>query len=261
MTVPSIRSQKGFSLIELMVGAVVSLIIALAVTTFVISLMRANSTTVRTTRVTQDLRMSSELIAKELRRSGYNQNAIQMITNADAYASTFDNMVWGDTQDAQAGDCPATINQGEGSSCLLFSYDRLGINDGTASLEPAGEEWKGFRRVEVGAGRLARGVLQMYVGEDGTEPDCDDAVDASGWHNLTPPGIDITRFALSNATSDPLDLASVPNTTVAVRRVGVQIDARPLQNAGLGEEYTRQVCEEVRVRADEVTYTPPAATP
>lgn len=240
-----LQRQKGFSLIEMMVSMVIGLIVALAVTTLAVAILRNNTEVVQSTRVTQDLRISSELIARELKRAGYNQNAVNLVSNQDGYDSGFDQMIWGDAVDSQAGDCEVVAAVGEASSCLLFSYDRLGINDGAD--DPNGQEWKGFRRVFLEG--TERGVLQMFLGSAADEPDCDDGIDAAGWETLTPPGIDVTNFSLANSVSDPIELATIPGASVQVRSVGIQIVARPI-----GSDRERQICDEVRVRADEVLF-------
>lgn len=234
----------------------VALIVIMGAMSFAVSMMRSNSTTIRSTRVTQDLRMTSEIIARELKRSGFNQNAIQLVTNAP-YESSFDTMEWGATSASVASDCRATRTAGQSSSCVVFSYDRPGVNDSNTSKAPTGEEYKGFRRIVLGTGTKQRGVVQMFVGTAGSDPSCDDGNDAAGWITMTPPGINVTKFALSPTVSAPISLSSLPGATVKVRRIGIQIDGRPVSNVTMKNEYARQVCDEVRIRSDEVAYTPP----
>lgn len=256
----SLGGERGFTLLELLVGMTVSLIVSLGVAALVISLIRANALTVRGTRVTQDLRVTSEIISRELRRSGYNQNAIQLISNAPLFGNGFDDIEWGDTHTATTDDCPITQEVGEASSCIVFSYDRQGINDGETSNDPSSQEWKGFRRIEVTDTSGTRGVMQMFIASSDT-PDCSDPATATGWKTLTPPGIDIVRVSFSDNSSAPMDLSSIPDTTVTIRSVGVDILARPLVSTAFPNEQQRQVCDEVRIRADEVTYTPPVTPP
>ena len=63
------RSQRGFSLIELMISLVVGLIVSGAAVALVASIIKSNSDTVRATRLTQELRATVEVIAREVRRA------------------------------------------------------------------------------------------------------------------------------------------------------------------------------------------------
>ena len=63
------QSHRGFSLIELMVSLVVGLIVSGAALALVASIIKSNSDTVRSTRLTQELRATAEVIARDLRRA------------------------------------------------------------------------------------------------------------------------------------------------------------------------------------------------
>jgi Tfp pilus assembly protein PilW len=64
------RSQRGLSLVELMVGIAVGLFILLAATIVVSSQLGDNRRLLLETQLQQDLRASSDIIARELRRAG-----------------------------------------------------------------------------------------------------------------------------------------------------------------------------------------------
>lgn len=71
--------QRGFSLIELMVALVVTLIVTLAAVSFITSIARASSDGIRVTRLTQELRSLSEVMSREIRRARYVSDPIALV--------------------------------------------------------------------------------------------------------------------------------------------------------------------------------------
>ena len=63
------RTARGFSLVELMVAMVLGLLVVSAVLAFIFSLIRANSETVLSTRLNQEMRATMSLIANDVRRA------------------------------------------------------------------------------------------------------------------------------------------------------------------------------------------------
>lgn len=62
-------AHRGFTLIEMMVAMVLGLIVISAVLAFIFSLIRANSETVLSTRLNQELRATMAVIASDVRRA------------------------------------------------------------------------------------------------------------------------------------------------------------------------------------------------
>lgn len=81
---PKSPTMRGFTLIELMVALVVGLIVVLATTGFVVSVARTNSENIQVTRLTQELRAVSEVMARELRRARYVADPVGLIASAGA---------------------------------------------------------------------------------------------------------------------------------------------------------------------------------
>ena len=72
--------QRGFTMIELMVAVVVGLVVSGAAVLLVASIVKSNSETLRATRLTQELRATTEVIARDLRRA---RSVSDPITNVD----------------------------------------------------------------------------------------------------------------------------------------------------------------------------------
>lgn len=97
--------QTGVSLIELMVGLAVGLIVVAAAIALIVSLMRSNSDSIRSVRLSQELRALSDIAAMEIRRS---RSLLDPLANVGAGAAAF------------AG-CDDMISSG-GNSCVVFAY-------------------------------------------------------------------------------------------------------------------------------------------
>ena len=66
---PAPAHAAGFTLIEMMVAIVLGLLVVGAVLAFIVSLVRANSETVLSTRLNQEMRATMALISNDVRRA------------------------------------------------------------------------------------------------------------------------------------------------------------------------------------------------
>ncbi|QSX78304.1 PilW family protein [Agrilutibacter solisilvae] len=64
-----VHQVHGFSLVELMVGMVLGLIVVAAVVNLVMSIIQSNNQTIRATRLTQELRATTSVIAADIKRA------------------------------------------------------------------------------------------------------------------------------------------------------------------------------------------------
>lgn len=99
------KHARGFTLIELMVALVVGLVVTFAAVSFVVSVAKANSEDIRITRLTQELRALSEIMARDIRRARYVSDSIGNIGQAALAPNVNDPMV---------------IN----GSCISYLYDQ-----------------------------------------------------------------------------------------------------------------------------------------
>lgn len=233
----SIRSrachQGGFSLIELMVALVAGLIVIGAVLSFTVATVRANSETVTSTRLTQDLRTALNLMTREIRRTGYDRGAEMTIaTNSPGLRYT-------------------DVNVNTARDCIVLSYNRPGIN-GTLNIVQTGER-KGFRRVvRNGVGVLEANASLTSVAESA-------CTQTAGWASLTDPAqvdIRVLEFALVERCvfADPDGVPPCqPNSSqisAVVRNVGVTLEGRLVRDASVD----RRVTDSVRIRADDIAF-------
>lgn len=74
--------QAGFTLIELMISIVVGLLLLSTVIGIFIAMIRSDSDNLKSIRLNQQLRATMSLIARDLRRAGYNGGAIADVMTA-----------------------------------------------------------------------------------------------------------------------------------------------------------------------------------
>jgi prepilin peptidase dependent protein B len=153
-------SSRGFSIIELLVGAAVGLTIVAAGTTIVTHQVRDSRAFSIETRLTQDLRTAADIIARDLRRAGY-WGAAASGVRGDEGAAVLANPYAAVAPDVAASDAVR----------LAFSRD-ASENDGVDSNERFGF-------------RLRNGAIELQLGD-------------GNWQALTDPAtLSVTAFEVA----------------------------------------------------------------
>lgn len=142
--------QRGVTIIELMVGLAIGLFIVGGTIKLFVDFMGSNRSVLLEARVNQDLRAAADLIARDLRRAGYWQNAASSVWNASA--SSFNN-------NAYRSIAVGTVN---GSSNITFAYAR----DNTDTVEAA--ENRGFQIGSDGSLQMLNGNIWQSVTDPAT---------------------------------------------------------------------------------------------
>lgn len=249
------RRFHGFSLIELMVALVAGLIVVGAVLTFTVSSLRSNTEYIQATRLTQELRTNLAFATDELRRAGYDENAMTFLMRPPTYTPTSPFATIG-VSNANASD-----------SCVVYAYDRGTGVPGTA--ERSNGEIRALRRVDRPVNGITVGVLEFAESFGTTAPTCGgDQPDyttypvtcnaTSGWCAVSDPRVvDITAFTLSDA--GVITLPATPNAKpLQIRRIGIDMRGRLIRS----QDVVRGARSNIRIRADCVrtapgTYTAP----
>lgn len=100
-------TQRGVSLIELMIAMVAGLIVSGAAVALIVAMMKSNAETIKATRLTQELRATAEIIGRDLRRA---RSVSDPIANINVAAPV----------NACNTIAPAA---GANASCVKFAYD------------------------------------------------------------------------------------------------------------------------------------------
>jgi prepilin-type N-terminal cleavage/methylation domain-containing protein len=238
-------NHRGFSLVELMIALAAGLIVSAAVVAFLLSSFKSNGEYVISTRLTQDLRNTLDLVSRDLRRAGYDQYAVSGM--ATGRISPFSHVRLCDASGACVGDATAPTPP---LTCVIYSYDRNGSNPG--SLDVGNGEVRAVRRVSVTAanGLTNVGVIEYAVSAGSTKPTCTGASpdytqtpvlcnSTSKWCALTDPTkLDITSFVLTDSGAN--------TGGVKLRDITIVMQGRP---SGV-TDYTRGVQTSVRIRSD-----------
>ena len=241
------RAARGFSLTELMIAMVAGLLVSLAGVAFFYSSMRSNTDYVGATRLTQELRNNLDFVSRELRRAGYNGDALTyMSLPATSTSRSPFGMI-------------SLVNNAADNSCVLFAYDRATGNPG--QLEPAQGERHGIRRmvrtINLAGTNTNVGVIEVAQSDaTATTLACDaDGPDyttypptcnaATGWCAMSDPrrlNITALNITLTAQNVDP----SGGNFGTLVRDYAVVISGSLLKDTSV----VQSVNHSIRVRSE-----------
>lgn len=160
------QRQTGLSLVEMLVGIAVGLFIVVGAAKLFADYVVSNKRQMLETRVNQDLRAAADIVARDLRRAGYWNNATAG--------------VWGTGVTSVVPNPHAAASGAVSSTATSVSYTYA--RAAAAQVNAVDDsEFAGFRRAVVGT----VGVLQMQDGQ------------TSGWQAITDPGtVDVTTFSV-----------------------------------------------------------------
>lgn len=256
---------RGFSLVELMIAMTIGLMVAAIVASLFVSIIRANSTTVQLAKLNQDLQATVDIIARDIQRAGYDEDAAWnlardsdgnhvdasgTITTIDQNAmfsafivsagvSTLRDVQCLDTagvQQADATSCsgpvipPAVPNV---YNCILLHYDAN--NNGVIA---GVDEIIGYRRLPV-----TNAAIQSKSWASLPASSAEPCEDASGWNDLV--GNDGT-LNISSLTFTLLP-ASGASPSSRQRSITIGITGQSVRTPGLSVTLER----EVRLRNDQ----------
>lgn len=157
-------SQRGMSIIEMLVGVAVGLIVLTGAIKLMSDTLGSNRRLLLETRVNQDLRAAADLIVRDLRRAGYWNNAV-----SGMFSTT------GATAPAPNPYREIKLESNE----LKYSFAR----DGNDTVDTT--EWAGYR--------LNEGVLEFLASRDSAD-------DSEQWQPLTDPKV----LRVTTLTINPL---------------------------------------------------------
>jgi prepilin-type N-terminal cleavage/methylation domain-containing protein len=245
---------NGFSLVELMVALVAGLIVSYAVVAFTMSSLKSNAEYVQSSRLTQELRNSLDLVSREIRRAGYDENYMSFLSRSDGVTSAFTPVLLDNSNPSPTS-----------GSCIIYAYDRANGTPGTVDVDNG--EVRAIRRVvvtPVGAS-AAVGVIEYAASASGTRPACNGATadysqyppvcDAtSHWCALSDPStLNITQFNLTETASTAI--GSNPSA-IRIRNIAVAIQGRLSGDngtnylGGVSNSYMRGVATTVKIRSE-----------
>jgi Tfp pilus assembly protein PilW len=257
---PSPRKQLGIGLVEMMVATACGLIVSGAAVRFLAASLKSNSDYVVAAAFTQDLRGTTDYVTRELRRAGYDENAMRYIALPEG-------------SDVTSPFAPIqVVREDQDSSCVVYAYDgrtaRTAAGTGPGVIDVAAGEIRAMRRMTRTIGGQLVGVLEVAETSASVPAlDCDapgpdyssypSACNAAtGWCALTDPRqIDVARFSvLDNSAWNP---PTASRNGAKLRELAVTLEAGPIGHP----EYRREGMNTVRVRAECLRPVAPTAEP
>lgn len=219
----SARAAAGFSLVELMIALVAGMIVVGAVLAFTVSSVKANSDYVKSARLMQELRNTSDYVTYELKRAGYDEAAMDYVANPSSLAvSKFSPMLI-DTTDADR-------------NCIIYAYDRQPGTPGGVDLDNG--EIRAIRRSTTTLDGQTVGVIEVAESTGTVTPACGgDGPDYSNY----PATCDTTSGWCPLSDPRVLDVAVFTVGTVATA------DSRGIQHIDLGSGYNDMVLRELEM--------------
>ncbi len=225
-----LRPQHGFSLVELMIAALLALIALGALLTVYDTTLRDSLRQLRQARLQQSLRAVLDLAGADLRRAGFRR--FDPLTDRP-----LDNPFQAGANDLRIGAAAGEA----AASCITYSYDldrdgRLGTGRCPRRGCAPGTDADNDERFGL---RLRRGTVQMRYG--GRDLDCR----RGRWQSLTDPDVEITslRFKLvSRCLALPAGgPCTAARARLLVRQVEIRVGGRLAADPGLAARLQRRV--------------------
>jgi len=223
----STRGQRGLTIVELLVGLAVGLFIVAVATTLLVSRVREHRSLLVESRLMQDLRAASDLVARDLRRA--------------AHWGAASAAVWSrGTGSAIANPYTALSPSSAASDAVSFRFSR----DTTENHHVDDNEQFGFR--------LRNGVIEMLLGSGNWQALTDAGTVVVTDFAITPEVQEIALEGFCAQTCPPGSSTCPPKQQV--RSLAVLISGRSAADGAV----TRMVRSQVRLRNDVIVGACPA---
>jgi len=212
----SIHSSKGFTLIELMIAMVIMLMIAIITVKIESNMFRTSTEAIHMIQLSQEMRSAIQIISRDIRRSGYNDDSLARFLSTQAISS---------------GVTMGSLDENNVANCLRVQYDDL---DGNARNIV-------YRlRVVSSVGRVSAHF--------GALASCDTPIEDAAWLDISDPILTHVmglEFALDNHLTDIAENLKSGNTIqIGVEQISITINARLRTKTAV----TRTITNEVQVR-------------
>lgn len=207
------NSTSGFTLVELMIALVITLIVTLVTVKIESNVFRTNTESILMIQLSQEMRSAIQLIARDIRRSGYNDDSLASFLS---------------TQPISSGVTMGALDDNNVANCLQVRYEDLDGN-------PKNVVYR--LRVITDVGRVS-----AHFGADAT---CNTAVTDAAWNDISDPiqnHVLALEFELNDHLTDIAENPSTGNTIqVGVEQISILINARLRSNTTVNRTITNEV--------------------
>ena len=239
-------SQRGFSLVEMMIAVTVGLVVLAGITQIFATSVGTAADTRKLARVNADLRTAMDLMVHDIQRAGSSFTAVNVLANT--VNNTTNPFTLG-VNDLRVNEAVA-INNVPGT-CITFTYDDG--NDGVVNTnEPVNQ------RQDMYAFYLSNGAINKR--RDGStstanscNPDLVESITDPDRVTITGLTFTVTEQCLNISGIPPRACATLPlpvatNTLAKARQVTITISGRPVEDTT--NTMLRTITNTVRVRND-----------
>ena len=208
--------QRGFTLIELMVSLAILMFIAMVIVFVASSVFRSNAQSIQMIQLSQEMRSSIQLISRDIRRSGYNDDALSGFLT---------------TESIDSGVTMGDLDVNGVADCLQVRYEDL----------------DGLSRNAVYRLRVISSIGRVSA-HFGASATCATALDDNDWSDVSDPvltHVSALDFVLEDQLTEIAESLSTGNTImVGLEQVNIVISA----NLRGDPSVNRSVITEVQLR-------------
>lgn len=210
------RRPGGFTIVEMMVSMTIALAVAAITTSIASNVFAANTQSIYMIQLTQEMRSAIQLISRDIRRSGYEDDALARFLSTEAVDS---------------GVTMGALDADDTANCLQLQYEDLD-----------GDLVNAVYRLRVIS---AVGRVSVHFG---ATSDCDTSMTAAGWADISDPlltSITGLQFVLTDQRTDVAENSDTGNVIqVGVEQISIVISAQLRGNAAVN----RTIVNEVQLR-------------
>jgi prepilin peptidase dependent protein B len=234
------QKQKGMNLIELMIALVLGILVSTAAITVYVNNMKTQTANIQLMRLNQDLRAITDLMVRDIRRSGFATSNPENNFNC-LKSNPFNKIGLFTSGTALAG-----------ASCIVFAYN---IDDDLSSniCTIESTDRTGFR--------VSNGAVQMKV-SGGTEATCETGLGKGTWESIS--GSDITFSVAYTLNQKEIDITEMFADADGVCNIGEACNGCDAGNqcltsrdvavsitGTLADGTSQTITEKIRIRNDE----------
>lgn len=222
-------SHHGFSLVEMMVATLIGMMLLTGITFIFTHTVKANTETLKSAHLHQELRAIMDILIQDIRRSGYWSKAVCSVNPNILFPDTVAEYCAGEAGQQNPFDVMAIS---EDKDCILYNYDATpnGILDTVPNKNDIPDERFGFR--------LNAGAVEMRQ----AGADCD----TGGWQDVSDPrSITITRLEFNSGNSNSVNIHTNVGRIIT-REINIVLEGRLKHDPAI----VRTIISGVRVRND-----------
>jgi Tfp pilus assembly protein PilW len=242
---------RGFSLVELMVSVLIGMIVVAGAIVLIVAIDRSNSETIQATRIHQELRALSSVVAGEIQRARRLHDPVAAVGQGAPAHAAFD---WVDTSTA---------------GCIVYGYQDTPLSDGAVNSEYVNYYRAIYLTTSGSVGAIKFAELEMTktemdaakaAGTWTTDPSvlalkCTDALNTAAGatvYTLTSNQIDVDQLAFACVTTTGASVTVATVKSPSCNEIDVSMTAR----LRAGDTYTKaiqhQYVQQVYIRSGAV---------